>query len=437
MMYLHAISPVHTGTGQAVDVIDLPVAREATTNWPYVPGSSIRGVLRTLCRPDGGAASGGGDLFTQAFGPESAEDTDAAGALLFGDGCLLCLPVRSLFGVFAWVSCPLALDRYRRDHASAALATPPEADLAGLAEGEIALTSTARVADDGKVYLEDLDLTVSAGAASVDELDRLAEHIARSVFDDGPWRGHFTARFGVVGDTTFSFLTETATEVTARIKLKDRDQDRTEGRAVVRRGDPGGDDLQHAAARGAAQRDHGDGPVQPRRRAPGQPGADRGPRRRGTRARARTTWGGAAMTAQPAQLTRQQRYLTTALDHVTAVKTKDEKVRKIYGGLCHSFPVLVRACGLCQALAFVEAKATGKDSDARVQAYRLLREHVAALLGRTPETLLQAVRKDGMLDYMRHTRAVLAAWIYYKRFAVSILKVESARDAEDEGGSDV
>jgi len=221
MMYLHAISPVHTGTGQAVDVIDLPVAREATTNWPYVPGSSIRGVLRTLCRPDGGAASGGGDLFTQAFGPESAEDTDAAGALLFGDGCLLCLPVRSLFGVFAWVSCPLALDRYRRDHASAALATPPEADLAGLAEGEIALTSTARVADDGKVYLEDLDLTVSAGAASVDELDRLAEHIARSVFDDGPWRGHFTARFGVVGDTTFSFLTETATEVTARIKLKE------------------------------------------------------------------------------------------------------------------------------------------------------------------------------------------------------------------------
>jgi len=82
MMYLHAISPVHTGTGQAVDVIDLPVAREATTNWPYVPGSSIRGVLRTLCRLDGGAAPGGGDLFTQAFGPESAEDTDAAGAAL-------------------------------------------------------------------------------------------------------------------------------------------------------------------------------------------------------------------------------------------------------------------------------------------------------------------------------------------------------------------
>ncbi len=132
-------------------------------------------------------------------------------------------------------------------------------------------------------------------------------------------------------------------------------------------------------------------------------------------------------------MTRQQRDLVRALDHVTAVSRKDEGVRKIYGGLCHSFPVLVRTCGLCQALAFVEAKATSRDQNPneRVQAYRALREHVAELLGKTASTLLETVRDDTMTDYMRHTRTVLGAWIYYKRFAVSILKVESAQEAQD------
>ncbi len=135
--------------------------------------------------------------------------------------------------------------------------------------------------------------------------------------------------------------------------------------------------------------------------------------------------------------TRQQRDLVRALKHVTAVSHKDEGVRKIYGGLCHSFPVLVRTCGLCQALAFVEAKATSRDQNPseRVQAYRTLREHIAELLGKTALTLLDTVRDDSMTDYMRHTRTVLGAWIYYKRFAVSILKVDSAQAAENEGSA--
>jgi len=229
MMYLHAISPVHTGTGQAVDVIDLPVAREATTGWPYLPGSSIRGVLRSLCRPNGDGTPEK-DLFARAFGPETvrADADDAAGALLFGDGRLLCLPVRSLFGTFAWVSCPLALDRYRRDHEAAALAPPPAVDLSRLAAGAIALAEGARVADDGTVYLEDLDLP-AARAVSTAGVTGLARAIAGAVFDDDPWRDHFVARFGVVDDTTFSFLAETATEVTARIRLEEETKTVREG----------------------------------------------------------------------------------------------------------------------------------------------------------------------------------------------------------------
>ena len=213
MMYLHAISPVHTGTGQAVDVIDLPVAREKTTNWPVVAGSSIKGVLRGLCKPADGEDN---TLFTQAFGPETDKAKEGAGSLLFGDGRLLCLPVRSIYGAFAWLSCPLALDRYRRDHEASGLAVPPSLNADVPAEG-IVVSEGAAIAPGDTVYLEDLDLQAARNAG----MGALATHIASAVFDDAAWHGHFIARFGVVSDTVFTFLAETATEISARIQLKE------------------------------------------------------------------------------------------------------------------------------------------------------------------------------------------------------------------------
>ncbi|RMD58772.1 type III-B CRISPR module RAMP protein Cmr4, partial [Candidatus Parcubacteria bacterium] len=46
LMFLHALSPLHAGTGQGVGAIDLPIAREKGTEIPIVPGSSLKGVLR-------------------------------------------------------------------------------------------------------------------------------------------------------------------------------------------------------------------------------------------------------------------------------------------------------------------------------------------------------------------------------------------------------
>ena len=48
-----------------------------------------------------------------------------------------------------------------------------------------------------------------------------------------------------------------------------------------------------------------------------------------------------------------QATMQQALDLVREVVGKPEQVRTIYGNLCHEFPVLVRTCGLCQAIAVV------------------------------------------------------------------------------------
>lgn len=113
---------------------------------------------------------------------------------------------------------------------------------------------------------------------------------------------------------------------------------------------------------------------------------------------------------------------------VHQVDSLDQEVKQIYGGLCHSFPVMVRTCGLCQAVAFSKAKA-GEGKESREKAHRLLLEHVAAILG-VQDDVLQVLRNASASDYMLYTRRVLSAWVYFKRFAESILKVSSAAGAE-------
>lgn len=127
-------------------------------------------------------------------------------------------------------------------------------------------------------------------------------------------------------------------------------------------------------------------------------------------------------------MTRQQRYLSQARQNVETMRNAPPKVRRVYGGLCHKLPILVRTNGLCQTVALVEAKSSGTSEQAR--AYQALREHVGDLLGLSGDGVVAAVRDAELTRYVRYTRALLEGWTYYKRFAVSILEVESASAVE-------
>lgn len=128
--------------------------------------------------------------------------------------------------------------------------------------------------------------------------------------------------------------------------------------------------------------------------------------------------------------TRAQRDMELAENLVRLVSQEPKKeVRDIYGGLCHSFPVMVRTCGLCQAVAFSKAKA-GEGKESREKAHTLLLQHVQQLLG-VQGDLLDALRGMSASQYMLYTRRILSAWVYFKRFAESILKVTSAAAGEE------
>ncbi len=199
---LHALSPLHAGTGHAADVIDLPTARMKATGVPFVPGSSIKGVLRDVRKTTTGEAT----RVLAVFGPETGNASDHAGALVVGDARLLALPVRSFRGTFAWATSPLLLTLAKRDLDG--LGNQPIPSIPGRG---------ARLAEkncifNGHLYLEDLDLP----AEESKEAAAWARVLAQLVFPDDDI---FTKRFAVVDDETMTFLWETATQVDARVRL--------------------------------------------------------------------------------------------------------------------------------------------------------------------------------------------------------------------------
>jgi CRISPR-associated protein Cmr4 len=214
LIFIHALSPLHAGTGQGVGVIDLPIAREKATGLPFLPGSSLKGSLRSLCDKK---------IRSQIFGdePTGIVGEYTASTVQFSDQRLLLLPIRSLAGTFAWVTCPYVLRRLARDIADAQIPLP-QASLPVIADAKECMTANRQetkivFSDTSMVYLEDLDLKASDSP----EVKAWAIWIAQRSFSDSTWQQVLVERMCVVHDDVFNFLIDTSTEITARIKLKE------------------------------------------------------------------------------------------------------------------------------------------------------------------------------------------------------------------------
>lgn len=232
MYWLHAVTPLHVGSGRGVGFIDLPVMREAVTNWPYVPGSAFKGVLtdENQATPED-RKDPTKHKIRAAFGvlddqDEPQKKTGIAGSLVFTDARLVCMPVRSLYGTFAWCTSQLALERLKRDLDQVHVARTPThvPNDEELKQNLIRVTPESVLHDNHNVFFEDLDFSVQqhTDKSKPDRTNEWAEFLASAVFgDQSPWRTEFKRRFAIVKNDVFDFLTQTATEVVARISIDD------------------------------------------------------------------------------------------------------------------------------------------------------------------------------------------------------------------------
>src|SRR5579884_3118911 len=218
--WLHTISPTHVGTGQGAGYIDLPIHRDKFTGWPLIPASTLKGVWARHYSATEDKRRTDPKLRLAAF--ERASDAEVkasnAGSLVPTDARLVCLPMRSFQGTFAWCTSPLALQMLRRDLNLGGIADLPPEPLP--AEEEIRVTSKTRLEQNGRVFLEDLDFGGKQCAAAT----AWAERLAAWVFPDEQnkaWRDLFVERFAVVSNSVFDFFTQTGTEGSTRVRIDD------------------------------------------------------------------------------------------------------------------------------------------------------------------------------------------------------------------------
>lgn len=128
----------------------------------------------------------------------------------------------------------------------------------------------------------------------------------------------------------------------------------------------------------------------------------------------------------------QQRYMQQALEHVLPLAGEDDALKTAYGALCHQLPILVLTHGLPLTAAFVDAKAIG--TAPRAEAFARIRTHLIATLDEQSEATslssLLAGRNSAAMQ-MLDTTTILDAWVFYKRFAVSLLGVQAGDDLSD------
>lgn len=233
---LHVLSALHVGGDSGDGFIDQPVAREAASEFPLVPGSALKGVLRDEIAPWDRSNGRRKALFGTGGGDD--DDGGAQGALTVGDARLLCLPVRSLAGVFAWVTCPLVLSRFLREARWLGIALSPELLSSAIptpAKNHHLLVggSALMVGNDCRTYLGPLKAHPFQGRAQP-LTSAWAHALAKLVnrweldgeADRATWEQTyitpFVERFAVASDTVFAYLCQTALELRPRISIDDK-----------------------------------------------------------------------------------------------------------------------------------------------------------------------------------------------------------------------
>ena len=262
-LFLTCETPLHAGSGDALGVVDLPIQRERHTSFPKIEASSLKGALReafeeqvvsqlkedksnledvkTLLKKlnivfgfdENALRNFSKDELKNLFAEKKGEEpkTDFAGAIGFTDARLLLFPVKSMKGVFAWITCPRVLRRFETDMQ--------------LTNENFSIDNIPDNPEENKCYLlGDLDelkiknnhIVLEEYAFEVKKLEKntevneekprkkkneeLQNWLAAHLFDAGSyWHGKAKTSIVILSDDDFKDFVNLSTEVITRIGI--------------------------------------------------------------------------------------------------------------------------------------------------------------------------------------------------------------------------
>jgi len=221
-------TPLHAGSGTELGVVDLPIQRERHTGFPKIEASGLKGCIREAFEKTTGEIPVGNakvndsnrvEIISLAFGPE--EEEAHAGALGFTDARLLLFPVKSMKSVFAWVTCPKVLERFKRDLEHAGINDIPAMPVENTAPKNCQL-----FIKDQKIVLEEYTFEITKDADdNGNDCTKLAKWLSENLFPSNNkeydyWREKIKKDIVVLPDDDFRDFVNLSTEVITRTKIK-------------------------------------------------------------------------------------------------------------------------------------------------------------------------------------------------------------------------
>ncbi|MBK8563984.1 MAG: type III-B CRISPR module RAMP protein Cmr4 [Saprospiraceae bacterium] len=245
-LFLLCETPLHAGSGDDLGMVDLPIQRERHTSFPKIEGSSLKGALREAFETkvnskafnnwddddvkihrffgydDGSLKSGGEESPKRKLEAMFKDASEYSGCLAFTDARILLFPVKSMKGVFVWITCQQVLNKFASDLGIAGCTAFSKLNAAIAATKDLTnggcLVSDISVCINKNVVLEEY----AFAATAKNELKELATELADNIFSDNSlsyWCGLLKTNLVVLSDDDFRDFVNQSTEVITRTKI--------------------------------------------------------------------------------------------------------------------------------------------------------------------------------------------------------------------------
>ncbi len=244
--FIRVLTPMHVGAGEGLGHIDLPIERETHTGFPSIQATAIKGPIRTeeiLKISKGideskekslrnfakeklgiensdelGKASivekilenikpeilreAPGDIMDILnkiiFLADKLGSKDREGSLAFVDARILFFPIKSLKGIFALITCPYVLERFKRDTNITTFLSETS-----IADDECFVTDNSIITVNNQVVLEEFVLNVKERKIQSQQVFPTVD----------------SKRVAIVHDDMFSHIVKNYTEIQTHIKV--------------------------------------------------------------------------------------------------------------------------------------------------------------------------------------------------------------------------
>jgi len=214
--FIKVITPLHVGSGSDLGVVDMPIQRESHTGFPKIEASSLKGSIRRAfedCAKDDKEYN---KKIHIAFGCDECEkdgfkddEKDFAGALGFSDARILFFPVKSVRGVFAYITCPMVLSRFKEEQELFSEKLKDTFDIPDVnitdEEKCIVLSNKNKIDTINSVILEEYSFTI--------------ENKKNEKFIKIPNLDIEKDRIVIISDDNFTHFVKNSTEVITRTKI--------------------------------------------------------------------------------------------------------------------------------------------------------------------------------------------------------------------------